>query len=284
MTPERNAPCPCGSGKKYKKCCGLNEVHKPDNISINRAIAYKGAIGRARQGFCESYAGLKKTWIADIENKMRQDLAAQDKTISCASGCSHCCKFFVAASLQECECIVHYLYQHEEVFQHFLRTFEVWKDRVLKNERTFQKINNLHFKISSGKATEDERRLFSEACADYVRAGITCPFIRDGACAIYEVRPYVCAGVVAATPGEWCAHDHPRHTEALTYKMTTKQVSDMPYFVPLKTGQVDASMPLMVYNILRGGYSALGMIPGLEKLRDEALNDGEVRAILANMS
>ena len=21
-TPSRNAPCPCGSGKKYKKCCG----------------------------------------------------------------------------------------------------------------------------------------------------------------------------------------------------------------------------------------------------------------------
>ncbi|MBO5305944.1 MAG: SEC-C domain-containing protein [Clostridia bacterium] len=22
---DRNAPCPCGSGKKYKKCCGLSE-------------------------------------------------------------------------------------------------------------------------------------------------------------------------------------------------------------------------------------------------------------------
>jgi SWIM/SEC-C metal-binding protein len=21
-TPNRNSPCPCGSGKKYKKCCG----------------------------------------------------------------------------------------------------------------------------------------------------------------------------------------------------------------------------------------------------------------------
>jgi SWIM/SEC-C metal-binding protein len=21
-TPGRNAPCPCGSGKKFKKCCG----------------------------------------------------------------------------------------------------------------------------------------------------------------------------------------------------------------------------------------------------------------------
>jgi hypothetical protein len=26
----RNDPCPCGSGKKYKKCCGLNaETKKP---------------------------------------------------------------------------------------------------------------------------------------------------------------------------------------------------------------------------------------------------------------
>jgi hypothetical protein len=25
MTPPRNAPCPCGSGKKYKKCCGSEE-------------------------------------------------------------------------------------------------------------------------------------------------------------------------------------------------------------------------------------------------------------------
>ena len=23
--PAPNAPCPCGSGKKYKKCCGLKE-------------------------------------------------------------------------------------------------------------------------------------------------------------------------------------------------------------------------------------------------------------------
>jgi preprotein translocase subunit SecA len=24
-TPGRNDPCPCGSGKKYKKCCGKNK-------------------------------------------------------------------------------------------------------------------------------------------------------------------------------------------------------------------------------------------------------------------
>jgi Fe-S-cluster containining protein len=283
LTPERNEPCPCGSGKKYKRCCGLNQARQPDYFGINRAIAYKGVVGRARQGFCESYTSLKKSWLAEIENKLRQDLAIQDKVISCRRGCIHCCKFFVAASLQECECIVHYLYQHEEALRHFLQSFEDWKERVLKNERCFQKINNLHRKISEGNATEDERKFFSDACSEYVSADITCPFIKEGACTIYEVRPYVCAGVVATTPVEWCAPGHPRHAEASYYKTSVRSVTDMPYFVPLQTGGIDSSLPLMVYNILRGGYSALATIPGLEKLKNEALNDNEVRRILASL-
>jgi hypothetical protein len=35
MAPERNDPCPCGSGKKYKKCCYLNpkiNLNLPDKI------------------------------------------------------------------------------------------------------------------------------------------------------------------------------------------------------------------------------------------------------------
>ena len=42
----RNDPCPCGSGKKYKKCCGAagdsGVIINPDldYISINREIAY----------------------------------------------------------------------------------------------------------------------------------------------------------------------------------------------------------------------------------------------------
>ena len=27
----RNDPCPCGSGKKYKKCCGANNSDTADN-------------------------------------------------------------------------------------------------------------------------------------------------------------------------------------------------------------------------------------------------------------
>ncbi len=31
MTISRNDPCPCGSGKKYKKCCELREKSKKIN-------------------------------------------------------------------------------------------------------------------------------------------------------------------------------------------------------------------------------------------------------------
>jgi len=32
----RNAPCPCGSGKKYKKCCLLRKVTTPDELDYRR--------------------------------------------------------------------------------------------------------------------------------------------------------------------------------------------------------------------------------------------------------
>ncbi len=283
MTPERNAPCPCGSGKKYKKCCGAIQQNQPDFIGINRAIAYKGAVGRARQGFCEAYTGLKKSWLADIGNKIRTDLAAQGKVASCGKGCTHCCKLFVVASLQECETIVYYLYQHEKVLNEFLQAFDVWKDRIFRMERSFRTINDIHQKITAGQATPEDRARFDTACLAYARENNMCPFIRDGACSIYEVRPYVCAGVVATTPGEWCDIRHPRFSEAEYYKVSVKSSGDMPYFALQKSGDVIASMPSLVHDILRGGYDTLAGVPGLAKLRDEALNDTEVRAILANL-
>src|SRR5258708_6974411 len=33
----RNDPCPCGSGKKHKFCCGGNEGRSPQNLTGNQA-------------------------------------------------------------------------------------------------------------------------------------------------------------------------------------------------------------------------------------------------------
>lgn len=282
MTSERNAPCPCGSGKKYKKCCAVvADAAKPDNIGINRLIAYKGQVGRQRKQFCVEYSVQKKAGIAALENKLSQDLAANNKTTACARGCSQCCRLFVVASLQECEVIVHYLYNHEEILAHFLRSFDAWKDRIARITRCFKAINDLYQQITTGEVSAENRQRFENECGLYAKANIPCPFLKDDACSIYEVRPYVCAGVVTVSPPEWCSVNHPRHPEAVYLKSSMGPESVPPYLTLPAAREIIASMPSLVFNLLYDGYNLLATVPGLEGLRNEVVGDPEVQAALA---
>jgi hypothetical protein len=57
----------------------------------------------------------------------------------------------------------------------------------------------------------------------------------------------------------------------------------MPYFALPASSDVIASMPSLVFDILHGGYSTLATVPGLSKIKNEALADTEVQAVLGNL-
>ena len=48
----RNDTCPCGSGKKYKKCCGQDNGMLESQYETMKQIAYMSEIGRRREAFC----------------------------------------------------------------------------------------------------------------------------------------------------------------------------------------------------------------------------------------
>jgi len=284
MTPERNSPCPCGSGKKYKKCCGGTvEPKGPDNININRQIAYVGQVGRQREMFCETYAPRKRQGIAAIEERLQQHLATNNLTASCARGCGQCCRLFVTASLQECEIIVHYLYRHNDILDHFLKSYDGWRDRIARIRSCFQQINDLHQKITSREATAAERAQFNDECGRYAQAGNPCPFLKDNACSIYEVRPYVCAALIAVSPSDWCAVNHPRNSEAAYIQGSIKNDGRPQYFTLPAAREVVSSMPSLIYSLLHDGYAFLSTVPGLNNLRDEVERDPEVKSILISV-
>lgn len=274
---ERNDPCPCGSGRKYKKCCAATDATRPnDNISINRLIAYKGQVGRRREQFCLEYTVVKKAATQHIEQGLDRDAAAAGKAISCRKGCGECCStYYIAASLQECEAIVYWLYQHEDVLQRFLQAVKGWQTKVT-GAKCFDTINRLYGRNILAQATEEEKQAFRTAMDEYEGQHVTCPFLADGACAIYEVRPYVCASVVSISPAEWCRISHPDHRSMSYLKTELPLAKDIPYFVQPKSGILLASMPLLVFDILSGGYAALAEIPGLEVLQQMAMSDPEV--------
>jgi Fe-S-cluster containining protein len=278
LTPERNASCPCGSGKKYKKCCGLNDgPSRPDNLSFNRAIAYKGSIGRLREDFCLNYAALKKTILLDIESNQKQDAESIGKLISCSKGCTPCCSLYIAASLQECECIAHYLYSHDETFHNFLRAYDVWLERITRIKACFNRINSLHGKTLLSQESVDERRVFNAELSFYESRNIACPFLFEGECSIHDVRPYVCASVVSLSPPDWCKLGHSNYMQVVYLKTDMQIEKDMPYFVLPRSKIFFSNMPLLVHAILEGGYDTLSSVPGLENLKKAAIGRLDTR-------
>jgi Fe-S-cluster containining protein len=282
MTPERNAACPCGSGKKYKKCCGgPASAGQYDPVALNRSMAYLGETGARRLAFCRDYLVLKQSVLGVIEQKLDQDTREMGRTISCSKGCAVCCRlYFITASLQECEAIVYYLYQHEEILQHFLEAYPAWRRSIDKIERSFNRICQLSNKTILGRETPAEREVFLAESARYAEARIPCPFLQDEACSIHAVRPYVCAGVVSVSPAPWCDPADPRHLEMEFVKSQVPVEKEDPYFVRPSSLLLFASMPALVHDLLYKGYETLACIPGLEPMAQAALNDPQVTAVL----
>ena len=83
MAPEvqRNDPCPCGSGKKYKKCCML----KQRDLAIGRANHREGIqkslawISRHHQPQIDQW--VEDVWLAGIDEEARQGIASADARI-----------------------------------------------------------------------------------------------------------------------------------------------------------------------------------------------------------
>jgi Fe-S-cluster containining protein len=237
-----------------------------------------GEIGRRREAFCRQYSRLKKSRLPEAEDQIRQAVSAAGKTISCSKGCGHCCSLFVIASLQECECLVYHLYNNRDELIHFIESFQSWRKRTLNIEDTFRRINHVQALMVAGQATEEDLKTFDADCDTYAAQANPCPFLKDDACSVYAVRPYVCAGVVSASPREWCQPRHPRQSEIEHFKLTINHGEDAPYFALPASGAVCASMPVMVYRLLTEGYRALASIKGLEDIETVLNSDPETQA------
>ncbi len=279
----RNDQCPCGSGMKYKKCHGISSSHVPivqprnkDYIALNQAIAYKGTIGKMREDFCMKYTDLKKRLLNLIDEDLNKKVVARGETITCHKGCPYCCSQFIGVPLEETEAIVYYLYHHEEALTNFLKSYPLWRKRVKENQAVQDKILETFNNLFSSGSTDINQHAYEEAAKSYLNLDIPCPFLVNGTCSIYEVRPNACASVVAITPGEWCS---PANDNICQVRMSNIVPKHVPYFRE-PSRMVLFPMPIGVYNILAGGFIWLSDLPGLEGLDQDAMTDPEVRSII----
>ena len=237
-----------------------------DIFEINREIAYKGQVGIQRKDFCTDYISRKRTILDETVQAQYKEVQAKGEFITCTKGCSFCCLLHVEATIQECEAIVYYLYQNEAALGSFLKNYPRWRNRIRESGDIFKELAELSrevfsFQFGSGEIGTDyvlrKQEAFSQAQVRYARQNIYCPFLNDGLCSIYEVRPYNCAGFYATTPPEWCDPLNQHEPKICRSTLPGEVILDLTFYQkPLRT-PVFTFMPLAVHEILSGGYGYL---------------------------
>lgn len=78
---QRNEPCPCGSGKKYKKCCMIN-ARDQAVASMGRREGVQHALAWVSRLYREQLdRWVDDVWLADISDEQRQGIASADPKI-----------------------------------------------------------------------------------------------------------------------------------------------------------------------------------------------------------
>jgi Fe-S-cluster containining protein len=255
-----------------------------DLIQLNQKIAYKGKIGRLREQYCLEQI----RYIKVCHNKIGQDqieyVHARGENISCIKGCSFCCRFvYIGATLQECEAIAYYLSHHEPLLNNFVMKYPSWQEVVRHGGDLFYKCEQLFNEMLLSGADEQKEQAFQEALRRYNKQNIACPFLENGLCLIYEVRPSNCAGFFVTQPPERC---QPHGADDPKFNITTIDdvVSDTSFYYGSLSQPITLYMPVAVYRILEQGFLYLRQFPGLEMLGSAALSDPEIKTIIQSYS
>jgi len=244
----------------------------------NRDLAYAGESGRQRRDFSISYTDNKKKILERISREVA-DQTEQGKRFTCRKGCSYCCGLYIEASLNECEAIVYYLYNHMDAFFIFLEQYPAWRRETGRYGDLLLAGMEAWAKFRKEKDNLEANRIeLAESMMDYQSLNVSCPFLHNNICTIYEVRPYVCATHHVTTPAEWCSPFHPGEPDVYRTQ-PADDGSDLCFFGRKLSEPFISSMPLTVYEILRGGLTYLSEVTGHNLLQDEV---GESEATAAS--
>jgi maleate isomerase len=126
-----------------------------------------------------------------------QRTEAAGKTVSCSKGCAACCRAQpVPVTPPEAYALLRLVENLPEPRREDVRARFADRARRLREVGLADR-----FLAIDVNATNEQLR---DAALRYFRLGLACPFLEDGACSIYEDRPFVCREYLVTSPAERC--------------------------------------------------------------------------------
>jgi hypothetical protein len=239
-------------------------------IAHNMTNAYKGHIGQQREIFCAEFIRQKKESYNRIQSEILKQIEAKNEKVTCHKGCSDCCVLYIEANIQESEAIVCFLYQRQDILSGFLKRYDLWRHRMRQSGDPFSNCERILHEGRQEKISRSDQYILLDTLRLYHEQNITCPFLCDGVCTIYEVRPYVCANHYVTTPREWCKAvnwcnpDFP--DRPMVYMTEIDEIGDLSFYYHNLSKPVVGFVPTTVYNILTNGLNYICDVTGMTGL------------------
>jgi Fe-S-cluster containining protein len=233
-------------------------------------------IGKNRSEFYANYLRQKQAVFSRLEREAFDQSQRDHETISCRKGCAHCCCVYIEATRKECEAIVYYLYQNEEVLISLLKRYPDWRNKTRQLGDLSTKTLGL---VRTQEQNEEVYRNLTDALLFYKLQNIPCPFLNESSCSIHYARPFTCAAHFVTTPPEWCSPLDSR--EAKIYKGSfADEIADVSLYNEQLSDPGINLMPVKVYEIIQNDRSNLSQTNGLPPLENKEMNNSKIATIL----
>lgn len=139
------------------------------------------------------------------DSRLQQAIAGvtgAGREIRCRAGCDACCRQLIVVSPLEARPIAAFVAQRPELAARAAARIDGWKDRLGGDPDLAERFRE--FDAAEGYLPSREGGALEAA---YWRAQIPCPFLEEGRCAIYPVRPFSCREHYVVTDPALCAVD-----------------------------------------------------------------------------
>lgn len=182
--PARTAPCPCGSGRRYKSCC-----YERDRTRASLRSAAQAAHAQVDAVLSELLAVIAERG---------------ERKLACGPGCNACCHQLVRCTWAEALLIAEYLLLPAQAA--LLAQLDA---RVASPQSSpASELVPLNALLARHRGIPNEpvaRQNFFEILDGYNRRWVMCPFNDErGYCGIYPVRPLPCRVAYVVDTAEHC--------------------------------------------------------------------------------
>ncbi|MFC3148965.1 YkgJ family cysteine cluster protein [Piscinibacterium candidicorallinum] len=125
-----------------------------------------------------------------------EDVAAAGEPISCKAGCGACCKQLVPILPSEARRIAKIVDEMPQPRQGVIR------ERFAQASQAMQAAKiDAALRSAANTLTPDEANALG---MKYFEMGVSCPFLEEGSCSIYEERPLICREYLVSSPASEC--------------------------------------------------------------------------------